>query len=110
MSHMGSYGSNGSGCADSGCSGGARIVTYTATGLEANSGLDFFVPITDEDGDAVTLASDDYEVGFFGIAGSTTLPMPDFPTGVGDRTTTQFRVQVNVAPTVGDVWKFQIVE
>jgi hypothetical protein len=76
-----------------------------------NSGLDFFVPITDEDGDPVTLAADDYYVGFFGIAGSTTLPMPEFPPGAGtNRTTTQFRVQVNAAPTAGDVWLFQIVE
>jgi hypothetical protein len=52
--------SYGGSCSSSGCSGGARIVTYTATGTEAGSGLDFFVPITDEDGDPVTLAADDY--------------------------------------------------
>jgi hypothetical protein len=109
MSHMPSVGGAGSACS-TGCGTSIRVVTYTATGSEAGSGLDFFVPITDDDGDPVTLALADYDVGFFGIAGSTTLPAPDFPTGVGDRTTTQFRVQVNVAPTAGDVWKFQIVE
>lgn len=96
-------GAGGGGCA-SGCSS-TRIVTYTATGAEANAGLDFFVPI------GTTLATNTYNVGFFGIAGSTTLPAPDFPPGAGtNRTTTQFRVQVNVAPIAGDVWKFQIVE
>jgi hypothetical protein len=108
VSHMTSLGGS---CSSSSCSGNTRIVTYTATGSEAGSGLDFFVPITDEDGDPVTLAADDYYVGFFGIAGSTTLPMPEFPPGAGtNRTTTQFRVQVNAAPTAGDVWLFQIVE
>lgn len=101
MSHMGSYGSNGTGCADSGCGGGTRIVTYTATGAE---GTEFDVPI------GATLALATYNVGFFAINGSVTLPACNFPTGGSNRTTTTFRVEVAVAPTAGDVWQFQIVE
>lgn len=98
------YSGVGTSCSDS-CGSGLRIVTYTATGLEAGSGLDFFVPI------GTTLAADDYDVGFFAIAGSATLPQCEFPPGAGtNRTTSQFRVQVNIAPTAGDVWKFQIVK
>lgn len=78
-----------------------RIITYTATGSE---GVDFPVPI------GLTLDTTDYEVGFFGIAGAANVPVMDFPTGAGDRTTTTFRVLTAAPMTFGDVIKFQLVE
>lgn len=107
MSHMPSYGSAGSNC-DSGCTGAPRLVPYTATGAE---GVDFFVPIVDDDGDPVTLADDEYEVGFFGARGAAMIPAVwDFPNAVaGDRTQTQFRVLVPDVLSAGDVFLFEIV-
>jgi hypothetical protein len=110
MAHM-NYGVGADACADGVCGGSPRIVTYVVTGAEANAGVDFFVPITDSAGDPVTLSADTYEVGLFGIAGAASVPVPDFPNAVaGDRTTTQFRVLLAAALTVGDTVKFQIVE
>lgn len=87
------------GCSGSGCSS-TRIVTYVATGVE---GAAFDVPI------GTTLADAVYDVGFFAINGSVTMPACNFPTGGSNRTTTTFRVEVPVAPTAGDIWQFQIV-
>lgn len=101
MSHMPSYGSAGTNC-DSGCSGAARIVEYTATGAE---GTDFMVPV------GTTLADDEYEVGLFGTRGVVNVPICDFPNALaGDRTQTEFRVVTAAVLTAGDVLLFQIVE
>ncbi len=98
------YSGPGVSCAESGCSGGgARIVSYTATGIE---GVDFTVSI------GVTLALDTYDVGFFGAAGATMVPAVwDFPNALaGDRTTSTFRVLIPDVLVAGDIFKFQIVE
>ncbi len=102
MSHMNYTPSSGESCADGLCSGSPRIITYTATGAE---GVDFMVPI------GTTLATDEYEVGLFGIAGAANFPILDFPSALaGDRTTSQFRVLSAATLTAGDVLKFQLVE
>jgi hypothetical protein len=102
MGHM-DYGvSTGEACADGLCAGSPRIVTYTATGSE---GVDFMVPI------GTTLATDEYEVGLFGIAGAANYPILDFPnTLAGDRTDSEFRVLSAAVLTLGDILKFQVVE
>jgi hypothetical protein len=111
VSHMPSYGSSGSACTTSGCGGGARLVRYTVDGTEANGGLDFFVPITDDAGAAVTLAADDYSVGLFAYESNNNAPVTAFPPGAGtNRTTTTFRVVLAAVPTIGDILVFQIVE
>ncbi len=104
MPHM-NYAVGAEACADGTCAGSPRIVTYVITGAEDNAGVDFFVPI------GATLASDEYDVGLFGIAGAASVPVADFPDAdAGDRTTTQFRVLLAAAMTVDDIVKFIIVE
>lgn len=102
MAHMNYGASSGESCTDGLCAGSPRIVTYVATGSE---GVDFMVPI------GATLASDEYEVGLFGIAGAVNFPILDFPDALdADRTTTEFRVLSASTLTLGDILKFQIVE
>lgn len=71
---------------------GGIVVRYTATGSE---GVSFLVPI------GSVLASSSYEV-MHSTAGVANIPFLDFPKGVGDRTTTYFRVNAVAALTVGD--------
>lgn len=109
MSHM-TYTGGGASCSDNGC-GGPRLVRYTVDGTEDNSGTDFFVPIVDENGDPDELAADDYSVGLFAYESNNYAPQMSFPPGAGtNRTTTTFRVVLAMAPTVGDVFVFEIVE
>ncbi len=101
MSHMPSLGGSGSACEAGGC-GSARLVTYTATGVE---GTDFFVTI------GATLALDTYSVGLFSFESTTNVPVCAFPPGAGtNRTTTTFRVVTAAVMTVSDILVFQIME
>ncbi len=106
-----SYAVGAEACADGLCSGSPRIVTYVITGAEAGAGVDFFVPITDSNGDPLELAADTYEVGLFGIAGASSVPVADFPNAIAtDRKTTEFRILLAAALTAADIVKFMIVE
>lgn len=100
MAHMPSYTSSGS-WSSTQTAGPARIVTYIATGLE---GVDFFVPIGTE------LASEEYDVGFFGAAGAAIIPAVwDFPEAdPADRTASQFRVLIPAPLQAGDRFKFAV--
>ena len=80
--------------------GGRILVDYTATGLE---GVSFLCPI------GQTLAGANYRV-FWAPQGVTNLPVPDFPTNPGDRTTTYFRVNVAAALAAGDKLTFVLFE
>ncbi len=77
---------------------GGRVVSYTATGIEGTS---FLVPIGGTMPSAtyaITWAPDDV----------TNVPVPAFPNGVGDRSTTYFRVATADVLTAGDVLTFVI--
>ncbi len=102
MSHMTSITGDGSECGDGGCSGGPRIVEYTATGSELPSG--FTIPV------GVTLASTDYSVAFFNVEDDIIAPAAwSFPWS--GRTTTSFTARfTGDSLTAGGVYKFQIVE
>lgn len=76
-------------------------VDYTIDGTEANSGLDFYVPI----GRTVPTP---YRVDW-APAGVTNIPDVDLPNDPGDRTPSQFRVQLGAPLAVGDVISFLLV-
>lgn len=71
---------------------GGIIVNYTATGTEGTS---FMVPI------GQTLSSANYTI-TMATEGVSNVPFADFPQGVGDRTTTQFRCNTVADLTAGD--------
>lgn len=77
-------------------SGSRAKVVYTATGVE---GTDFVVPI------GATLDDNAYAV-LWAPSGVTNIPVPDFPSAPGDRTTTQFRVKTADVLTAGDKLTF----
>lgn len=79
---------------------GHLVVSYVATGAE---GMDFAVPI------GRTLSGVTYAV-LWAPSGVTNLPIADLPNGVGDRTTTQFRVTTAAPLTAGDKLTFVIFE
>lgn len=79
---------------------GGVWVTYTATGAE---GTDFRVPIGQTLPDAL------YSI-FWQPMGMTAIPVLDTPDGAGDRTTTDFRVQINGPLTAGDKIRFLLAE
>src|SRR5689334_2806059 len=76
------------------------VVNYVATGLEGTS---FLVPI------GADLGTDAYAV-TWAPAGVTNFPVPDFPTGAGDRTSTYFRVTTADVLTAGDKLTFVLFE
>jgi hypothetical protein len=76
------------------------VVTYTATGTEGTS---FLVPI------GSTLSTPDYEI-TWSPRGVVNTPVLDLPDGVGDRTTTYFRVYAADVLTVGDQLVFVLFE
>jgi hypothetical protein len=100
MAHM-SYTGGGSACS-SDCSGGARIIEYTADGTELPSG--FTVAL------GVTLASTDYAVSFYGVEDDVIVPIAwSFPWS--GRTTSQFSARfAGDALTAGGVYLFEVVE
>lgn len=76
------------------------VVNYTATGAE---GVSFVVPI------GADMGTDQYVI-MWAPSGVTDFPVPDFPDGAGDRTSTQFRVNVAAALTAGDKLSFVLFE
>ncbi len=76
--------------------GGGLVVEYTATGVEGTS---FLVSI------GQTVNNDTYKIGY-SPQGVTNVPIVDLPQGVGDRTTTQFRVNLADVLTAGEVLLF----
>ena len=90
--------SHGASDCDGGCGCVAiRIITYTATGAEAQP---FDVPI------GTTLATADYDI-FWSSAGVVNVPVLDVPTA--GRTTTTFPVTTADSLSPGDVLKFLLV-
>ena len=80
---------------------GVFVVTYVATGAE---GPNFMVPI------GSTLPSASYAVAW-APSGIQNVPLLDLPNGVGDRTTTSFRVLIGGLPlAVGETFVFIVFE
>jgi hypothetical protein len=104
MSHMPTYGEDGSGCSSEGSCAAPRVVEYTATGAEVPAGVT--IPI------GATLSAATYHVGFFGLGGDGTGDVPwawGFPNA--SRTTSQFLATfTGTTLTAGAVYKFQIIE
>ena len=87
-----------------GAVGGATVlalVEYTATGSE---GTNFLVPIGE------VLDTVDYEITWSPKGVVSVVPILDLPDGVGDRTTTYFRVYSVAALTAGDKLMFVLYE